>query len=150
MRKPLWNPLVLMALLATAPTFAADGPLFYCMTNEDKAVQVLADGDDLIYQYGADLDAPELELRRPRSEVAIRNILKEGPILTRQFRFKNGRYTYAVEVHAVRDPFNSSHDEGSVEVYHDTTELGGPRCGAVTQRLLLIEGLPPVEFPMVN
>lgn len=32
-----------------------------------------------------------MELRRPRSEVTIRNILMEGPILTRQFCFKKAR-----------------------------------------------------------
>lgn len=151
MKKQLWTPLALLSLMAAAPVLAADDPLFYCMTDEDKAVRILEDGDDLIYQYGADLTEPELELRRPRSEVAIRNMLKPGPIMTRQLRFVSGKYTYAVETHAVRIPSKYSHDEGEVKVYYEGTTLGGPLCnGPVRQRFLLIEGLPAEEIPAIN
>ncbi|WP_377517681.1 hypothetical protein [Microbulbifer taiwanensis] len=144
-------PLVLLALLSSAAASAASDPLFYCTTNEGKKLQVLEDGEYMIYQYGSDLRKPELELRRHRSKVAVKNTLQPGPILTRSFAFANGSYRYAVEIHAIRIPFEHDHEEGGVEVYAGTVELGGPRCVEdLRQRLLVIERLPVIEFPMIN
>ncbi|SFL91812.1 hypothetical protein SAMN04487963_0540 [Marinobacter zhejiangensis] len=143
--------MVWAALVTATPVLAADEPLFYCMTDDDKALRVLEDGNELVYQFGADLTAPEMELRRPRSEVIVRNVLKPGPIMTRSLSFTNGIYRYAVEVHAVRIPLKYDHDEGGVEVYHGTTGLGGPHCaGGVQQRILYIQGLPPEAVPVAD
>lgn len=144
-------PVVLFVLIGSAITNAADDPLFYCLTNAGKKLQILVDGEELIYQYGSDLNAPELELRRPRSEVAVRNTLRPGPILTRSLAFVNGNYRYEVEVHAVRIPFENYHDEGGVEVYEGAMGLGGPHCTKdLRQQVLMVEGLPPIEFPIFD
>ena len=124
--------------------FADTGPLLFCTTGESKELRVLADGDDLVYQYGDDVDRPELEIRRRRDEVPTRDILLPGPIWQRRLTFSDGKHDYEVIIEAFRPQGEPPKDRAGVRVQLDKEELADKSCTSnnMVQRVLVVDGLP--------
>lgn len=127
----------------TLPAMADTETLFYCITEDSKELRLLAEGDDLIYQYGDNIDVPELVLRSHRDEVGVRDRLLPGPIWQQSLTFSNGQWDYVVVVEAHRPIGGPGRDLGGVEVYQHKNQLADKNCTPknMIQRLLVVEGI---------
>ncbi|SFL91836.1 hypothetical protein [Marinobacter zhejiangensis] len=133
-------------LSATAlPVMADTETLFYCITEDSKELRLLADGDTLIYQYGDDIDTPELELSRQRDEVGVQNVLLPGPAWQQSLTFSNGQYDYQIMVEAHRPMEGDYRDLAGVQVSLNKSMLADKNCTPknMVQRLLVVEGIRP-------
>lgn len=143
MKKTLQRLVAVAVLTGIAASASADvETLFYCITTDSKELRVLADGDDLIYQYGDDIDEPELELRRHRDEVGLRDMLLPGPIWQQRLTFSNGQWDYEVVVEAHRPRGGPGRNLGGVNVYLNKDQGADKNCTPknMIQQLLLVEG----------
>ena len=90
-----WS-LLLMNLHAAAQTSPATHILFYCKTDNQKSISVFKQGANLIYQYGMDLDKPELHLVHPEKSVEQQPWAGVGNSYWNYLTFKNQGYSYSI------------------------------------------------------
>ncbi|MFC6632244.1 hypothetical protein [Microbulbifer taiwanensis] len=134
-----------VALNGIAVSALADSiPLLHCAVKEGKELRLLSDGEELVYQYGSDIDRPELEIRRKRDEVPVRNRLLPGPVWQQQLAFRNGEYRYIVIVEAYRPVGEAPQDMAGVQAFLNEELLADKSCTpeSMIQRVLDVDGIP--------
>lgn len=126
--------------LLTAQTIDSGVPFFRCATQSNKVVELLKEGDTIIYRFGQANSAPELELARPSREVSISIGTVSGNELSNSITFANGEYRYRIisSVNRIADTQTPRH---GVMVMRNSSRLAYIACipGSVGGSLLDVE-----------
>lgn len=93
--RPLISILVTIAFLLSTNASASD-LIFKCSTENNKSISVYVDGKNITYKFGRKDSKPEIELKRKKEQLNIKQEIPVGTGLNSSIEFKNGIYSYTI------------------------------------------------------